>query len=117
MYQRMPWCIAPFVVSMFCIVQAATNAGLVRRFASVVFECIDGQHTIVVGLFSGGCPEPSVGNPRALGSSLILVVVTASPVLVSSLLVNCINNLPATVLWTKVLPELWYVSTRTPAAV
>ena len=78
MYLRMPWCIAPFVISMFCIVGAAQQAGLVRRFAAVVNACTENQHPIAVGLFIGKCAQespPITHNPIETCSFRVGVIV------------------------------------------
>ncbi|CAM9348806.1 unnamed protein product, partial [Phaeothamnion confervicola] len=85
-FGRVPWAIAPFVFSMFVLVSALTAAGLTRAIADAAVvagsEC-DG----------GGSFGSLVGTAAFFAAS-------------SALVVNVLNNLPATVLVVDALPVL-----------
>lgn len=77
-YQRMPWSIGPFVLIMFTLVNVLTKVGFTGRFAGLMIKAA-GENVWSQSLVYG---------------------------YVSAILVNILNDLPSSVLWSDALPFL-----------
>jgi Na+/H+ antiporter NhaD/arsenite permease-like protein len=77
-YQRMPWSIGPFVLCMFLLVRVLTKVGFTGRFAGLMIKA---------------------AGDNVWSQSLVYGYVSA-------ILVNVLNDLPSSVLWSDALPFL-----------
>lgn len=77
-YARVPWAIAPFLLCMFILMRVLSDVGFTGRFAEVMI---------------------GAAGPNVWTQSLVFGFV-------SSGLVNVLNDLPSSVLWANMLPEL-----------